>query len=131
LGKTTKFRAFFEPFAFLAPFMIGLLLFTVYPFINVFVLSFKENYKLSGTFSSFGFQNYADVLRDPNFLNGLKNTGLYVLFVVPIATVLSLFIANALNHDIKLKGVFSDQLLFADGYFHYRGRSCLEMAVQL
>lgn len=106
LGKTTKFRAFFEPFAFLAPFMIGLLLFTVYPFINVFVLSFKENYKLSGTFSSFGFQNYADVLRDPNFLNGLKNTGLYVLFVVPIATVLSLFIANALNHDIKLKGVF-------------------------
>jgi multiple sugar transport system permease protein len=106
LGKTTKFRAFFEPVAFLAPFMIGLLLFTVYPFINVFVLSFKENYKLSGTFSSFGFQNYADVLRDPNFLNGLKNTGLYVLFVVPIATVLSLFIANALNHDIKLKGVF-------------------------
>jgi multiple sugar transport system permease protein len=106
LGKTTKWRAFFEPFAFLAPFMIGLLLFTVYPFVNVFILSFKENYKISGAFSSFGLQNYEAVLRDPNFLNGLKNTGLYVLFVVPIATVLSLFIANALNHDIKLKGVF-------------------------
>ena len=106
LDKTTRLRAAFEPAAFLAPFMIGLILFTVYPFINVFLLSFKENYKISGAFSSFGFQNYSDVLNDPNFLNGLRNTGLYVLFVVPIATVLSLFIANALNHDIKLKAVF-------------------------
>ncbi|MDD4311734.1 MAG: sugar ABC transporter permease [Eubacteriales bacterium] len=104
--RATKTRAFFEPVAFLAPFMVGLILFTVYPFINVFILSFKQNYKLSGAFSSFGLKNYADVLSDPNFLNGLKNTGLYVLFVVPIATVLSLFIANALNHDIKLKAVF-------------------------
>lgn len=104
--RALKFRAAFEPAAFLAPFMVGLILFTVYPFINVFILSFKENYKLSGAFSSFGLQNYSAVLNDPNFLNGLKNTGLYVLFVVPIATVLSLFIANALNHDIKLKALF-------------------------
>lgn len=106
IAKPTKLRVILEPIAFLAPFMAGLILFTVYPFINVFLLSFKENYKISGAFSSFGLQNYTDVLHDPNFLNGLKNTGLYVLFVVPIATVLSLLIANALNHDIKLKAVF-------------------------
>lgn len=106
IDKPTKLRVILEPIAFLAPFMAGLILFTVYPFINVFLLSFKENYKISGAFSSFGLQNYTDVLHDPNFLNGLKNTGLYVLFVVPIATVLSLLIANALNHDIKLKAVF-------------------------
>jgi multiple sugar transport system permease protein len=99
-------RAKLEPAAFLAPFLIGLSLFTIYPFVNVFILSFKENYKLSGAFSSIGLENYTQVFRDPNFLNGLKNTGLYVLFVVPLATVLALLIANALNQDIRLKAVF-------------------------
>lgn len=100
-------RNFLEPAAFLTPFMIGLLLFTVYPFINVLLLSFKEDYKmLTGEFSSLGIQNYADVIHDPNFINGLTNTGLYVLFVVPIATAISLLIATLLNTDIKLKGIF-------------------------
>ena len=100
-------RTFLEPAAFLAPFMIGLILFTLYPFINVFLISFKEGYKvLSGEFTSFGFQNYETVINDPNFLNGLKNTGLYVVLVVPIATALSLLIATLLNNDIRLKGFF-------------------------
>lgn len=100
-------RTFLEPSAFLLPFMAGILLFTLYPFINVFLISFKEDYKvLTGEFSSFGFQNYETVISDPNFLNGLRNTGLYVLAVVPIATALSLLIATLLNNDIKLKGLF-------------------------
>ena len=61
---------------------------------------------LTGLFSGFGFANYEAVLRDPNFLGGLRNTGLYVLFVVPVATALSLLIAYLLNQDIKLKGLF-------------------------
>ncbi len=106
-GERATVRTFLEPAAFLAPFLIGLILFTLYPFINVFLISFKEGYKvLSGEFTSFGFQNYETVMSDPNFLNGLKNTGLYVVLVVPIATVLSLLIATLLNNDIKLKGFF-------------------------
>ena len=106
-GERATVRTFLEPAAFLTPFLIGLILFTLYPFINVFLISFKEGYKvLSGEFTSFGFQNYETVMSDPNFLNGLKNTGLYVVLVVPIATVLSLLIATLLNNDIKLKGFF-------------------------
>lgn len=106
-GERATARTFLEPAAFLTPFLIGLILFTLYPFINVFLISFKEGYKvLSGEFTSFGFQNYETVMSDPNFLNGLKNTGLYVVLVVPIATVLSLLIATLLNNDIKLKGFF-------------------------
>ena len=106
-GERATIRTFLEPAAFLTPFLIGLILFTLYPFINVFLISFKEGYKvLSGEFTSFGFQNYETVMSDPNFLNGLKNTGLYVVLVVPIATVLSLLIATLLNNDIKLKGFF-------------------------
>lgn len=106
-GERTTARTFLEPAAFLAPFLIGILLFTLYPFINVFLISFKEGYKvLSGEFTKFGFQNYEAVMSDPNFLNGLKNTGLYVVLVVPIATALSLLAATLLNNDIKLKGFF-------------------------
>lgn len=100
-------KIFIEPLLFLLPFLIGLVIFVLYPFANVLLISFKENYNmLSGAFSGIGFKNYADVMTDPNFLNGLRNTFLYVMFVVPIATVLSLLIASMLNSDIKLKGLF-------------------------
>lgn len=105
--KSVTVHTFAEPAAFLLPFMIGLLIFVVYPFINVIILSFKENYSLmTGEFSSFGFGNYAAILADKNFLNGLENTGLYVLFVVPVATVLSLLVATMLNSNIRLKALF-------------------------
>lgn len=101
------FGSIIEPALFLAPFLIGLVIFTVYPFVNVILLSFKEDYNmLTGVFSGIGFQNYADVVSDPNFLSGLRNTFLYALFVVPIATALSLLIANMMNGNIKLKGLF-------------------------
>ncbi|HOG01784.1 MAG TPA: sugar ABC transporter permease [Clostridia bacterium] len=100
-------RAALAPAAFLAPFMTGLAIFTLYPFVNVILISFKEKYKmLTGEFSAFGTENYQAVLGDPNFLNGLRNTGLYVLFVVPAATVIALFLAYLLNKEIKLKGLF-------------------------
>lgn len=100
-------RTILEPLAFLLPFFVGLAIFTVYPFINVFVIAFKENYNfITGSFSGWGLANFTKILSDPNFLNGLKNTWLYVLFVVPTATVLSLLMATALNSNIKLKGLF-------------------------
>lgn len=100
-------RTVLEPLVFLLPFLVGIAIFTVYPFINVFIISFKENYSfMTGNFSGVGLGNYAKIFADPYFLNALKNTGLYVLFVVPIATVLSLLIATLLNGKIKLKGLF-------------------------
>ncbi len=106
-GEAISARTFLEPAAFLTPFFIGLLIFVAYPFINVIILSFKENYNvITSEFTGFGLNNYAQILADPNFHNGLRNTGLYVIFVVPIATLLSLMIATLLNSDIKLRGFF-------------------------
>lgn len=96
-----------EPLAYLAPFLLGLLIFTLYPFVKVLLISFQEDYKmLTGEYTAFGLANYSDVMGDPNFINGLKNTGLYILCVVPIATVISLLIANLLNQQNRLKGLF-------------------------
>ena len=106
-GERVTFRTFAEPGLFLLPFFIGLLVFTVYPFINVILLSFRQDYSLmTGEFSGIGLGNYAEIFHDANFLNGLRNTALYVLFVVPIVTVLSLFLASLLNSCTKLQGLF-------------------------
>ncbi len=96
-----------EPFWFLLPFIIGVGLFTLYPLVNVFLMSFKEGYKfLTGAFSSWGLKNYEYVLNDKYFIQSMGNTFKYVLVVVPISTIISILIANLLNQKIKGMAIF-------------------------
>ena len=96
-----------EPWLYLSPFLIFIIIFTLYPVINVFTISFKENYSyLRGTFSKISFENYKYVLSDEKFTSGLQNTALYVLFVVPVSTAIALFFANLLNKKIRGSAIF-------------------------
>ena len=96
-----------EPWLYLSPFLIFIIIFTLYPVINVFTISFKENYSyLRGTFKAINFENYKYVLTDDKFTSGLKNTALYVLFVVPVSTAIALFFANLLNKKVKGSAIF-------------------------
>lgn len=96
-----------EPFLYLLPFIIGILIFTLYPVINVFLLSFKDDYNyLRNSFSGWNLENYKTVLTDPKFIQSIINTTLYVLFVVPISTALAIIIANFLNQKIKGNAIF-------------------------
>lgn len=100
-------KSLLEPILYLLPFLLGLAIFTLYPFVNAFVISFKENYVLmTGKYTAFGFGNYAKIFADPDFLNGIQNTAMYVIAVVPVATAISLIIATLLNGKIKGKGFF-------------------------
>lgn len=101
------FNNAFEPWLYLLPFALGLIVFTIYPIINVVLISLKENYRiLTGSFTSLGLANYKNVINDPYFRNGIRNTILYIITVVPIATILSLIFANLLNQKIKGIGFF-------------------------
>lgn len=96
-----------EPWLFLSPFLFFIILFTIYPVINVILLSFKQNYSfLKGTYSGINFDNYKYVLTDDKFVGAMKNTFLYVLFVVPISTAIAIFFANLLNQKIKGNAFF-------------------------
>lgn len=96
-----------EPWLYLSPFLIFIIIFTLYPVINVFTISFKENYSyLRGTFKALNFENYKYVLTDDKFTSGLRNTALYVLFVVPVSTAISLFFANLLIKKVKGSAIF-------------------------
>ncbi|MBP3890717.1 MAG: sugar ABC transporter permease [Solobacterium sp.] len=95
------FNRKYEPLIYLLPFAIGLLIFTIYPIINVVIMSFKNGYRLSGSYNGIGIENYTYVLTNKYFLSAIKNTFIYVFTVVPIATILSILIANLLNQKIK------------------------------
>lgn len=87
-------------FAFLAVFLI-------YPLVDVFIYSVEEGYNFaSQTSFGVGGYNYAYVLRDPYFLQAVKNTFLLVIITVPVSTGLSLLIALGLSSITKLREAF-------------------------
>ena len=92
---------------YLLPAMLFLGAFMVYPLIDVFIYSFEEGYNsASQTFFGVGLYNYSYVLRDPYFLQALKNTFILVMFTVPISTGIALLISVGLNSIRKLKELY-------------------------
>ncbi len=96
-----------KPWLYLLPAILFLGVFMVYPLIDVFIYSFEEGYNsASQTYFGVGTYNYSYVLRDPYFLQAVKNTFILVIFTVPISTGIALFISVGLNSIQKLKEMF-------------------------
>ena len=94
-------------YLYLLPAFLFLGVFLVYPLIDVFVYSFQENYNFaSQTYTGVGIYNFRYVLRDPFFLQALKNTFLLVIITVPLSTGLALLISLCLSSIEKLRDFF-------------------------
>ena len=89
---------------YLLPAILFLGVFMVYPLIDVFVYSFEEGYNsASQTFFGIGTYNYSYVLRDPYFLQALKNTFILVIITVPLSTGIALLISLGLSSIQKVR----------------------------
>ncbi len=96
-----------KPWLYLLPAILFLAAFMVYPLIDVFIYSFEEGYNsASQTFKGVGLYNYMYVLRDPYFIQALKNTFILVIITVPLSTFIGLLIALGLNSIKKFKDLF-------------------------
>ncbi len=87
---------------YLAPAIVLLLVFTVWPIINTVAMAFMEDYsglaKIGGeTAFGFGVGNFVKVAENAEFQQALTNTILLCLITVPVSTILALLIAVALN----------------------------------
>ncbi len=92
---------------YLLPAILFILVFMVYPLIDVFVYSFEENFNfVSQKYTGIGFYNYSYVLHDPYFLQALKNTFIMVIITVPISTGLALLISVGLSSIKPLRNAF-------------------------
>ncbi len=97
----------YKPWLYLLPSLIFLGLFLVYPLFDVLVYSFEEGFNFaSQSYSGVGLYNYSYVLRDPYFLQAVKNTFLLVIITVPISTLLALLISLALSSVNKVKELY-------------------------
>ncbi|MBR5110348.1 MAG: sugar ABC transporter permease [Clostridia bacterium] len=92
---------------YLLPAILFLGCFMVYPLIDVLVYSFEEGYNsASQTYLGVGLYNYSYVLRDPYFLQAVKNTFILVIITVPLSTGLALLISLGLNAIKPLRNLF-------------------------
>ena len=92
---------------YLAPALVFLALFLVYPLVDVFIYSLEEGYN-SASQTSFGtgFYNFSYVLHDPYFLQALKNTFILVMITVPVSTILALAISVGLSSIKTLRNLY-------------------------
>jgi multiple sugar transport system permease protein len=58
-----------------------------------------------------GFENYAKVFSNVDFLNSLRVTFTFVIFAISIEFVLGMGLALLLNHDLKGKGFIRSMIL--------------------
>jgi multiple sugar transport system permease protein len=92
---------------YLLPALVFLGVFMVYPLIDVFIYSFEEGYNsASQTFFGVGDYNYQYVLRDPYFLQALKNTFILVAITVPLSTLIALLLSVALASIEGLRNLY-------------------------
>lgn len=92
---------------YLLPALIFMIIFMVYPLMDVFVYSFEEGYNfVSGRSSGTGLYNFSYVLHDTYFLQAVKSTFVMVIITVPLSTGFALLISLALNSITKLRELF-------------------------
>lgn len=86
---------------FLAPAIILLLIFTVWPIFNTVAISFLEDYDktaaLGGKTFEFGLGNFINIINYRKFGICLQNTILLCVLTVPLSTIIALLIAVCLN----------------------------------
>ncbi|MBQ3214607.1 MAG: sugar ABC transporter permease [Oscillospiraceae bacterium] len=86
---------------YLAPAIVLLLIFTVWPIFNTVAMAFQNGYRSLGSIAqveySWGVENFQKVIEYSDFKICLQNTILLCVTTVPISTILALLIAVALN----------------------------------
>ena len=90
-------------FLFVLPFVLGVLLFKLFPFVMSFALSFTQ-YDIIDPPEFTGLDNYRELFgHDPLFRKSLGVTLLFAALAVPLRVGFALFIAHVLN--FKLRGI--------------------------
>lgn len=94
-----KMKEMGAAYIFILPMFAGLMLFSIIPFIQNILYSFRK----MGTFGEgtfIGLKNYQNLLQDETFWLALRNTGFYAIVGMPLVVILSIFFANLLNKKI-------------------------------
>ena len=102
MGGDSKYLGFL----YISPYVLGLVMFTAFPFLASLYLSFTD-YDLLTAPEWVGLENYERlVTRDRTFKKSLSVTLTYVFMTVPLKLVFALFIAVVLNYRLRGINIF-------------------------
>ncbi len=87
------------------PFILGFLLFTLYPFVLSFILGMTNYDGIREPVFS-GIDNYTSMLKSREFRNAAWVTIKYTVILVPLKLTVSLAAALLLNMELKFMGVY-------------------------
>lgn len=87
---------------YILPWLIGFLIFKLYPFGSSLIYSFSD-FNLFQGINEWGLMNYTAAFTTPKITRALITTFKYAFFTVPLKLAVALFIAYILN--FKLRGV--------------------------
>ncbi len=85
---------------YISPWIIGTIVFTIYPFVASFILGFTD-YKIIYEPKFVGFANYIKMFQDRLFWVSLSATLKFVVLSVPTRLAFALLIALVLNSSLK------------------------------
>ena len=106
---------------FVAPALVILGLFLVAPILMALFVSFTDwngqGSPFTGNVPLVGFDNYTKLFTEEglarqDFMTSIRNNLYYVLFVVPLQTVIALFLALVVNQKLRARGFFRTAFYF-------------------
>ena len=109
--KSHKLRNFMEKdnvvgYVFIMPFVIGFLVFTLYPVLSSLYYSFTK-YDLLSAPEFRGMRNYVNIFtKDPKFVKTLTVTFFYVFVSVPLRLAFALAVAMLFTYKTKLSAIY-------------------------
>ena len=101
-----RLREAIDGYICIAPWVLGFIIFTAFPIIASFVLSFSR-YTILDAPRFIGLANYTKMVSgDPLFWQSLKVTVIYTVLLVPLGTVGGYLLALLLNQAVQGLGFF-------------------------
>lgn len=107
--KSRKRKEKFDKVAllFIAPYVIFCSIFLIYPTFMAIAGSFARWNLVTNSFENFiGFQNYINLMRDPDFWQSVRNSFIYFFVQIPIAIIGGMFVASLLNNKFRFRDLF-------------------------
>lgn len=98
------------PYFFIAPWVLGVLIFFAYPILASFYFSF-HNYDVLRPPVWVGLRNYIDLVQNAYSRQALGNTLTYVIVAVPCGLLVGLIYAMLLNVNVRGQQVFRTLML--------------------
>lgn len=86
-----------QTWTLLAPWIITLIVFWIYPLAYALILSFSKYKTLTNEISFVGIENYQRAFNDASFWQALRNTTVFTIGTVPVTTAFAILLAWAVR----------------------------------